>query len=432
VRRGVLLITAATLIAAFVPPPARAQGVDQTCAFSLSRFDATTTNMMLLDTNAVYWGVQYAGVPGTRLRIEGEFPHARYTSWNLYDVQAKPVAGLTDTEIQPDPGSTNPLRPGANRRASKRRYTAFVEFAPKPANPRPNTIYAGDSKTGQLWLRIYVPDRGRDHKGGVPLPRITLEPASGKGGDAGIAACRQSQAPYPDALQKAIAAAPGLPDPTSNGDGYPGRNPPKWTLYTNLSRAVTDGFLDNETGKPLYGPAQQLPTNQSSGPGIFANRDISYVYTFGSRGFGDVLVIRGRAPTFANTYPNARVMPAGKQLRYFSFCQYEPISQRVIDCRRDDQVVVDRRGFYTVVIAAADQRPANATARCRVTWIPWGPQPHNSLIYRHMLANPGFAHAIQRVREPGRERVVMGDYYPSAQYLADKRAFEARGCPASP
>ena len=48
-----------------------------------------------------------------------------------------------------------------------------------------------------------------------------------------------------------------------------------------------------------------------------------------------------------------------------------------------------------------------------------------------MLPDPSFAQAIQNVPEPGREREVMGDYYPEGRYLADKTAFEARGCPAT-
>jgi hypothetical protein len=47
-----------------------------------------------------------------------------------------------------------------------------------------------------------------------------------------------------------------------------------------------------------------------------------------------------------------------------------------------------------------------------------------------MLADPAFQHAIQRIPQPGAEREVMADYYPSGEYLPTKEAFEARGCPA--
>jgi hypothetical protein len=90
-------------------------------------------------------------------------------------------------------------------------------------------------------------------------------------------------------------------------------------------------------------------------------------------------------------------MPSGQQLRYWSFCQYEPATQRVIDCRSDDRVQVDPDGTYTVVVSTAAQRPS-----CARNWIAWGPTTQGLLIYRHMLADPTFAGAIQRNPEPDR------------------------------
>ena len=74
-----------------LPAAAGAQGADTTCQFALTRLDATTTNVLAVDTNAVYWGGTYAALPGTRIRIEGQYPHARYISWNVYDAAARPI-----------------------------------------------------------------------------------------------------------------------------------------------------------------------------------------------------------------------------------------------------------------------------------------------------------------------------------------------------
>ncbi len=70
-------------------------------------------------------------------------------------------------------------------------------------------------------------------------------------------------------------------------------------------------------------------------------------------------------------------MPSGHQLRYWSFCQYEPATQRVIACRSDDRVAVGPRGFYKIVISTAEQRPRNARRRCGVTWLAWGRKPRD-------------------------------------------------------
>lgn len=416
-RLGVITAIAIALV---VPGSAQAQtgGVDGTCALALSRLDHTTTNVLALDTNAVYWVAGYSAVPGTRIRIDGQFPHSRYMAFNVYDGQGRPIQALADYEIRPDKGSTNPFLPGANRTAPRRNYTAFIEFGPRPKKPARNTIYT-ESNGGTFWYRVYIPDQGSDEKGGVPLPRITYEgPLALPSADA----CRELQAPYLDELSGLIANSPGLPDPTDDGEGYPGRNPPDWRLFRNLGQATTEILLNNESGEGFYDDAQQF---QNDGPGFFSSKHISYVFTGTSRGFGQVLVLHGRAPTFADTRYGPPTMPSGTQLRYFSFCQYEPATQRVIDCRSDDRVQLNPDGTYTIVVSAADQRPA-----CAQNWIAWGPTTQGLLIYRHMLADPSFTNAIQQIPEPGLEQQVMADYYPSGTYLPDAAAYEAQYCAA--
>ena len=409
-----------------LPGSAAAQGVDTTCQFALTRLDATTTNVLAVDTNAVYWGGTYAALPGTRIRIEGQYPYSRYMSWNVYDSAARPIDALSDFELLPDPGSSNPFLPGADRTATQRSYTAFIQVGPAPAQPAPNTLYTGDSRGGTFLYRVYVPDSGRDAKGGVPLPRVTLEYTDGGGTPLTVDQCRELQAPYAQPLNDLIAGSSGVPDPTDDGQGFPGRNPPNWRLFENFCGAAVDIMLDNETGEPFHPGAS---SRCGDGPGFFSNRDIAYVFAPTSRGFGELLVLRGRAPTFADTRPGPAVMPSGQQLRYWSFCQYEPATQRVIDCRSDDRVAVGADGRYTVVVSTADQRPANARPECGVTWLPWGPQTQGLLIYRHMLPDPSFAQAIQNVPEPGAEAATMGDYYPSGEYLAGPKDFKAKRCP---
>jgi hypothetical protein len=422
-RARVLLAMLCVLVA--LPGSAEAQGLDTTCQFALTRLDSTTTNVLAVDTNAVYWGGTYAALPGTRIRIEGQYAHSRYISWNLYDAAARPIDALSDVQLAPDPGSANPFLPGASRTAEKRDYTAFIEVGPRPARPAPNTLYTGESRGGTFLYRVYVPDRGRDAKGGVPLPKVSLEPAGGAGGAPALDACRELQAPYAQPLNDLITQAPAAPDPTDDGNGYPGRNPPRWRLFENLCGSAVDILLDNEDGESFHGDAHSRCGN---GPGFLSNRDIAYVFTGTSRGFGELLVLRGRAPSFADTRPGPATMPSGQQLRYWSFCQYEPTTQRVIACRSDDGVAVGPRGYYKIVVSTADQRPRNARRRCGVTWLPWGPQPQGLLIYRHMLAAPSFRQAIQNVGEPGRERAVMGSYYPSGRYLTNRARFERQGC----
>ena len=393
-RRGAAGLIAVLVLA--LPAGASAQGLDTTCQFALTRLDASTTNVLAVDTNAVYWGGTYAGLPGTRIRIEGQFPHARYMSWNVYDSTAKPVDALADFRLR---------RSGSS-------YTAFIEFGPKPAQPAPDTLYSGDSRGGTFLYRVYVPNRGQDAKGGVPLPKVSLEPAGGAGGAPGLDLCRELQAPYAWQLNDLIEGSPAPPDPTDDDNGFPGRRTPHWRLFTNLCASAVDVMLDNEDGQKFH---PQAAERCGDGPGFLSNRDIAYIYAPTSRGFGEVLSLRARAPR-------------RRALRYWSFCQYEPASQRVIACRRDNRVNVGRRGYYRIVVSTAQARPRNARRACGVTWLPWGPATQGLLIYRHMLPKRSFRHAIQRVGEPGNERRAMGRFYPRARYFKTAADFQSRGC----
>ena len=394
-RSGVVALVVVLLLA--VPAGASAQGLDTTCQFSLTRLDASTTNVLAVDTNAVYWGGTYAALPGTRIRIEGDFPHARYMSWNLYDTAARPIDAIADFQLAPNPGGG---------------YTAFIEVGERPQQPAPNTLYTGSSRGGTFLYRVYVPKRGQDEKGGVPLPQVSMERAGGTGAGPGLAACRELQAPYAWQLNDLIADAPAGPDPTSDGEGFPGRKRPRWRLFTNFCASAVDVMMDNEQGDRFHPDAYG---RCGDGPGFFSNRDIAYVFAPVSRGFGEVLVLRAKAPP-------------RRALRYWSFCHYEPASQRVIDCRRDNRVKVGRRGYYKIVVSAAEKRPRTARRACGVTWMPWGPQTQGLLIYRHMLPRDSFRQAIQNVGEPGNERRAMGRFYPSARYLAGPADFEKKGC----
>jgi hypothetical protein len=196
----------------------------------------------------------------------------------------------------------------------------------------------------------------------------------------------------------------------------------------NLPSSAADFFLGNPYGDPARPAADQIPTDRLGGSGGFlSNIHNSYLTTAANRARGKVLVTRMRAPTFPDTRGGAPVMPGG-QLRYFSMCQNEFFSQRFIACRTDDQSALGPDGFLTYVVSTPAERPANATAACGVTWLPWGPSQESVLIYRHMLPDPSFAQAIQRVPARGQEKATMGDYTPESRYYADKAAFEKLGC----
>src|SRR3954454_8292976 len=143
-RRGGRLVSLMALCV--FAPAAFAQGVDETCSLVLTKTDPATVNVAYPDEAAIYWSGRYQAVPGTRIRVTGRYPHARYMSFNVYDNAQRPLDALADVELAPDAGSVNPFAAGASRTVSRRDYTAFVDCGspPPPGAPRaPNTMYTG-------------------------------------------------------------------------------------------------------------------------------------------------------------------------------------------------------------------------------------------------------------------------------------------------
>lgn len=425
VRKAVLAAVLGAVLAA--PAAAHADGVDQTCDLTATRFDPDTVNVLFPDSSAQYWSTRYVAVPGTRIRIDGIFPYARYTSWNVYDPILRPFAKKSDFELKPDPGSANPFLAGADRTTpvAQRHYTLFVTFDPND-HPGPNTIFVDPAThpSGLLTLRVYVPDRGRDATGGVGLPQVTWEPTSASGSPSVTSPCRNLEKPSSTTVTGTYGGLAGA----DSGPPYPGRNPPVWHKFVNLCQSGADLLFDNQFGDQVPATGQS-PCGSFGSGGFLSNIDNAYLYAFVSRGFGPLAVFHGKAPSFAATYPNAAVMPRGVQLRYWSFCQNDPLNQRYVGCRRDDQVRVDGKGNYTVVVSPPTKWPQAAQERCRrkTSWIPWGPQPGGVMIYRHMLPAPSFAQAIQNVSY-GSEKPQMGAYYPSGRYFSDWPAVAKAYC----
>src|SRR3712207_831945 len=115
-------------------------------------------------------------------------------SVNAYS-EGTPTDALSDIDVAPDPGSSNPFLPGARRDVAERSWTVVVVDEAPPADPaarRPNTIYAkpAEGEAIELAYRVYEPDVGLDLTGGTGLPSAEVVFADGRvaRGDAGCAA----------------------------------------------------------------------------------------------------------------------------------------------------------------------------------------------------------------------------------------------------
>jgi hypothetical protein len=368
------------LVVLLLLPAAPARADPPPCAWG-GEVSTDSINALFPENHAAYWAFVYTVRPGLHVRLTGEFPDARFMSLSVYKGEggAFSVDGvdstLTDHEIDPDAGTTNPWR---TRRGSPGTFTVDLVTSPRPGQSNVLPLAPLDTPEGtqgRLVLRVYLPAGG--DFGTVALPTISLVT-----GD--------TTEPLPDC----------------------NRNP---------SRAVAPGVAADDA---FVRPPPEL--------GLLPNTDTGYLAMTLTPPTGDrVLVIRGRGASSADgthpaPWPRRRV-----QLRYWSLCSNlnntqrslvaNPMPDGTVDygCRNDDETTLDRRGFYTYVVGTETQR-ARIEAIPGVTFVPWSanrPNAQHILFLRNMLANPHFAEAIQNVtaiNDADGARTVMREYYPAA------------------
>ena len=363
--------------------------------------------------------------PGGHLEIDGQFPHGRYTSLTTYTARTQAIDGIHDTEIKPNPGSSNPFLPHAKRQVLHRSYAVKIVNERIPATGRAtNTLYtesADGSKSTKdenlaiFILRIYVPDRGADIDGGVPLPTVSLVNSSGQ-----KTSFPQCPDVVPDTGLNQTVASSGAPlGPPST----PASVPLVWHKYTNLATGLAHIYGD---GTPLPDAAAPTTDKAFGSGGFYENLDNNYIYAQMDETLGQVLVLHAKAPTTPHTIDGEPRMGVG-QLRYWSICSEDGYTTQYYGCVNDELVPLNRHGYYTIAISTAAARPANATLACGVAWLPAGPLTHTLLLMRNMLPSPTFRQAIQNV-PVGHEQQDMGANYPAGTYYPTALDSERTGC----
>lgn len=445
--------------------------ITSTCFWGVPAGPLDGVNILGPDTNVAYWYDTFKLPAGARIVLHGQFPHARFMSLTSYGTvggqRGTALGGLSDYEIDPDPGSRNPFRDGEKRAGERQRsftVTLSGDVDPGPGNRAPNTFYVGqaghttETQSVEMILRVYRADKNRDMAGGVPLPDPTLVLADGSSAT-GQAACDGTQAQsgfdkldtagigIPSALYPQLLSLP-RPNPTPPPatlpalPTHPALDPISWGRFFNTQYTLAAFYR----GTVLEPRIASLPTDIR--PGLYPTPANAYVSGYADRSFGpdpdghNILVLRGKLPTHASTFNrNPRNDSAGKQVRYWSLCNYgalanPPLLPANTDCLFDEEIPIDAHGFYTIVVSLPGDRPRNATARCGVAWMDWTlkgdgvPGGHDrliNLVMRNQLPAPSFAQGIDKVLTPGTEKQVMGDYLPDGTYTT-RAAFEQGGC----
>lgn len=428
--RTLLVAVATSLLVVGLAPltqPATASDParDRACGWILEP-SADRENILFPDFATRYLGAAIPVPQGGRLELTGEFPHARYMSLQTYSLGLQTASNIKDDLIDPDPGSVNPFRVGADRNATNRKYTVNVVAGQEPATGGPaNTLY-NNSTDGSKWgfglaYRIYLPDAGRGPFGGVAAPAITIVLADGT---------RIPMPTCPDPLPElmpatSLLASLGLDLPLPPL-GLLAPRSPHFMRYVNVAQTYGTDVTENEYTSSTLTPAIASLTGMLPG-GLGENADNKYVYAYLTQEYGKVVLLRGKMPTTPRTYNGVATTTGGQQMRYWSMCTANRTTQ-TYGCVHDESVQVDRNGYFTIAISNAANRPANAIDACGISWLPWGADPKGIAYMRNMLPAADFGHAVQDATY-GTEKATLGAYYPVGTYYATPKAFEqALGC----
>jgi hypothetical protein len=403
------------------------------------------------DTQSTYFLSRMNLPAGSSITLRGEYPRSRYFKYALYRWNGQTFLStgedLTGGQIAPDKGSTNPFVVGNPRLGDDRHYTLRIVAADAPAQRAPNTLYAG--KAGgelQMVIRIYMTDQGQDGAGWGPanqpsrargLPTYEGTLADGTKLDAegvikhiALPMNENTKQPLNDQQWLDIVNAKDN-DPTLDPATAPARKLPKWEKYWSIQYSILGAFKTAEArAKIPYQGAQDGGGDSST----------QYMVLHLSRKFGPVYVMRGKMPTFPDTYSGAggrglEVMPDA-QTQYWSLvsCEAAPTGH-IVDGLTDLQIPLDQDRNYTIVCSRKEDRPTNATLENGVAWIEWSPRgeglndPRNRedfgmLMLRIMANSPDWSERPDLIEKPGDEEAVMGPYYPRGEYTT-KAAFEA-------
>ena len=451
--------------------------------------------MLGTDAHVTYGKLIFVAPINSKLLVEGDFPHARYLEYEILpplDPQhpasgtmgETPEVPIVDADIEPDQGSTNPFRVGADRNAPIRHYRLSFDLQLGNAvtlNPQamksPEYRAPGNNRTGGpfgfagawgdnvftpslLWMRIYAPDKNVDIFGGVSLPKAMLQLDTGEQFwlqcDFSVASERENtrvpagyeapKEPFPAiGSQLGWHKIFGLAQSRVETAGYIYSEPygdlPPEAVRKEIRRDFLLLFNRGESAEP--------PGNYEGSSTACKNND--FLTRICQLGPGKVFVITGKMPIFPATREGEPVMTAG-EVRYWSICQYgrgegDKYETAVnYGALMDDEIVLNEKNEYVIVYSKAEGRPANAMPENGVTWADWGPRTRQTLTIRWMSVMPEwhlpqyapdeynlpwataawsgteYDETLVGLNQPG----VMGPYHPVIHYLT-KEQFEALG-----
>lgn len=368
---------------------------------------AQAANVFYPDSAAGYWVMPYRVTSDLKITVQGTYPDARYASFNVYGDKRAPAttgeSAITDFEIAPDPGATNPWRAAA---AHGGRFTLTLRSDATPGQE--NTLPlappgTADGTTGYLVYRVYLPAGGDFST--VSLPKLAF---------------------------------------TRNGRT---RTLPVCDKASRVAAAQREAEEVSPSENPADTPDLTF-VRESGSTGIFSNADAAYLSAWVTPPAEDqVVVVRGKAPKAATGEHPSPWPGRDDQLRYWSLCTNLRLPLRPVvvnelpngevdyGCRHDDATALGGDGSYAFVLGT-EARRGEIEAVPGATFVPFSLEQASSrhlILLRNMVPVEGFAEAVQHVPSDGKAESaakVMRDYYPEAKVcaLSTLKAKGVSGC----
>jgi F5/8 type C domain/Secretion system C-terminal sorting domain len=378
---------------------------------------------------------------GSKLVLEGEFPHCRF-----FSIQVTPPldgknytatryfgsaeVSWADADIDPLPGNVNPFRIGTDRNAENRKFKVEIKMtkgdgvalnnnAFKPLyreqgnirygsllayqgpwgekdfllNPKP-AAGAGKWNLGALWVRIYAPDKSKGQLGGVAMPKAYFVLPDGRKYFLGADFSKLKQ--NANASMKARV----INDPPDDIYSQPAMG---WTKSWGILRNTLNGIAEykrwdrqeyipkiNAVDLGVTGRGENMPAPGNYEPSATGNNYASYIGRGVNLQNGQVAVLIGKMPTFPSTR-NGEPTLKKTQLRYWSICGYDnhfdaPVAACAINGIMDEDVKLDNERNYMIVYSRVNDKPANTNSK--MTWVNWGPTSQLGLVMRYLTVSP--------------------------------------------
>ncbi len=376
----------------------------------------STTNVLYPDTAAAYWTMPYLTDEAEIIEVNGVYLDARYFAIQAYGADAQlfesptgQESAIADFEIQPNPGSVNPwdstAQPGGSWTVtlSDRPLVGAKNLLPlSPQDAVEPLIPEIPATTAFLMIRVYLPAEGFNALRPF-LPEVTITDRGG---------VVRTLEPCSPTERKALAE-------------------------TKDGKALTKALKSRNTppnadcGDSCPPDLEFFKVGSEATP--FPNANSAYIGALFTPAQGKVVVARAVMPT-TSTGESPEVWPGGKQLRYWSICNYvhkapfpavETVvggqGKKVVGCTNDTTTAVSASGTATLVLSfPADKKAINKRlARMKAaTWLPMSPRygtTQELLAFRNMLPNPSFAQSATNIPTTGNPEAaqdVMGRYYP--------------------